>query len=80
MLKIEDSIAYVRENGKTLYVAPERKTIGNTPVELHAELQEYAETKGLKMFQLVGALWDFFREYEGENAKELAADRAKRRR
>jgi len=81
ILTLEESVAYVRANHKELYAPPPapRKTIGNVPSELHSELLEHCEANNLKMFELVGGLWDLYLEYEETHKDELKKQRAKRR-
>ena len=75
---IEDSVSYVQ---KTLKPATKntRKTVGNMPEELHSELLAFAEENNIKMFQVVGALWDFYCLYEETHEKELKEKRANMR-
>jgi hypothetical protein len=78
---IEDSIAYVRTNFNELFPPAEarRKTLGNIPERLHAELQEFAVERNLTMHEMVAVLWDFHTEYEAENEEKLKTQRAKKR-
>ena len=75
---LEDSVVYVRGNFQTLYPPEQgrRKTIGNLPAGLHQELQEYADARNLKLFEILAGLWDFVAEYERVNETELTTQRA----
>tara|TARA_R110000823_G_scaffold308997_1_gene432897 strand:+ start:1533 stop:1817 length:285 start_codon:yes stop_codon:yes gene_type:complete len=71
---IEDSLAYVRGNYNDLYPTADgrRKTIGNIPSRLHADIQKFAEDRNLRMFEIVAGMWDLIQEYEVVFAPELA--------
>jgi hypothetical protein len=77
LLTLEDSVVYVKGNFEKLYPSTEsrRKTIANLPEGLHGELMKYAETHNLKMFEVIGGLWDFMTQYEDEFSKELKTQR-----
>lgn len=74
---IEDSLAYVRGNYNELYpaAAGRRKTIGNIPSRLHADIQKFAEDRNLRMFEIVAGMWDLCQEYEATFGPELEAIR-----
>jgi hypothetical protein len=74
---IEDSLSYVRGNWNSLFPTAEgrRKTIGNIPTRLHAELAEIAESRNLRMFEVIAGLVDFYNEYEANFESELATIR-----
>ena len=75
---LEDSIAYIRGHFNELYPKTEsrRKTVGNLPERLHAEISEMAEGRNLRMFEVVAGLLDFYREYEAEFETDLDKQRA----
>lgn len=75
---IEESVEYTRKNLKPA-TPKTKKCIGNVPDELHEQLAEFAEKHNIKMYQAVGALWDFVELYEENNEKELKAARAGKR-
>lgn len=82
LITLEESVSHVRANFNELYPKDEsrNKTIGNLPERLHADLTEYAEEQGLKMYEVIAGLWDFVVEYELDNEKALEKQRAKSRR
>ena len=75
---IEDSLAYVRGSYNEIYPVAEgrRKTIGNIPERLHAELNELAREKNLRVFEIIAGMWDFYNEYEATFDPALTAQRA----
>lgn len=79
ILALEDSVTYVRGNFNDIFPVTEnrRKTFGNIPARLHAELKAYAKAHGVKTYEVVAGLWDFHKEYEEIYADELKVQRAK---
>ena len=77
MLNIDDSISHCRGNFAKLYPKTEsrRKVFGNIPERLHDEIADEAKRRNVCVYELVSGLWDFFKQYEDENKKELAEQR-----
>ena len=77
MLTLADSVTYVKGNFNEIYprTEPRNKTLANLPERLHADLLGYAEERNLKMYEVLGGMWDFIQQYEEAYAAELKAHR-----
>lgn len=74
---LDDSITYVRGNYNELFPTAEgrRKTIGNLPTRVHAELCQLADSRNLKLYEVVAGMLDFYNEYEAAFEDELVIKR-----
>tara|TARA_R110000782_G_scaffold26614_2_gene68043 strand:- start:121 stop:399 length:279 start_codon:yes stop_codon:yes gene_type:complete len=74
---IEESLTHIRGHYNELYpvIESRRKTIGNIPERLHAEISEMATARNLRVFEIIAGMWDFYREYEATFEAELVAQR-----
>ena len=74
---IEESLSYIRGNYNELFPAADgrRKTLGNIPTALHAEILAMAESRNLRMFEIIAGLVDFYNEYEALFSHELSEKR-----
>jgi len=74
---LEESLTYIRGNYNELFPTADgrRKTIGNIPTSVHAEIHALAVSRNLRLFEIVAGLLDFYNEYEALFESELAEKR-----
>ena len=78
IMSIDDSVEHILSHGRDDYPVDKlnRKTLGNIPPKLHNEIAAFAEERKILIYEVLAALWDFHKEYEATNEKELTAQRA----
>ena len=84
ILCIEECVQHVRREYTQLYPSNKKTnhTFGNIPDNLHKQILGFSDEHNIRVAQTIATLWDFYCEYEGDFAEELAVQRSapKRRR